>query len=377
MQVDVAVISGDTISTIATNIAAAINASQGKLKRLCVTAAAGGGGGAVVTITHRHVGTRGNLVTVRQKVGVGITGTTFTLVGNLGTVQAGTGDDTLTAALATLVSSTYKYYAPANVVSTQLQAIQTQLTTMAGPLQGKRQTCVYASQASLGTATTQAELLNENRMQGVWHKNSETLPGCIAASVAAYRSVAESVQISANHDGVDFFTTIGAQFAASDWPTDAVKASALDVGLTPLAVNPITKHVTLVRSITTHSNDSGGNPDTRTLDTTKVVVADDFADTLASAVPSNFPNLNLVDDPVDSTDDELPPGCTRPAEIKKFCAGIARSFQNLGHITDLDTDLTSWAFNLASNSPGRVNATMPITVISGFHAFSGQIRQVG
>lgn len=373
VQVDVAVLSGDSAITIATNIAAAINGAGGKLRKLIVTAA--NGGTAVVTITHRHVGTRGNLVLLRQKVGVGITGSTFTLGG--AALAGGTGDETLTAALATLASSTYKYYAPAQYTTGLLQAVQTQLTTMAGPLQGRRQTAVYATAASLATATTQAQTLNEARMQGVWHKDSETLPFCIAAAVAAVRSVREGDQISVNLDGTDLFPVVKAQPAASSWPSQSAQASALDVGLTPLGVNPTTGHVSIVRSITTHSLDGSSNPDTRVLDTTKVVVPDDLADTLSTAVPSNFPNLNLVDDPVDSTDDVLPPGCTRPSEVKKFCAGIARSYQDLGHITNLDEDLAAWAFNIAANTPGRVNGTMPITVVTGFHQFSGSVRQIG
>lgn len=370
VQIDVAITSGDAIATQATNIANAINGSLGSRRRLLVTASAALG---VVTITFRQIGTRGNLCTVRQIVGLGITTSTYTLSG--ATLSGGTGDDTLTAALAAVASSTYKYYANAHVNTAQLQLVQTQLTTMAGPLQGRRQLSVYASRATLAVATTQVQTLNENRMQCIWHKNSETYPGIIAAVWAAYRSVAESRKISANHDSTDLFPYVLAQPTLSDQPTDVVKGSALDVGLTPLGVDARTKHAYVVRSITTHSQASS-NPDTRTLDTTKVVVPDELADRLATALPSAFPNLNIIDDPVDSTDDDLPPGTTTPRKIKSFCAGIARTMQTEGHIVNFDNDYLSWAFNLAPASPGRVNATMPVSVISGLHQISASVLQV-
>ena len=371
VQVDVAVASGDVIGTIATNIAAAINGSGGKLKTLGVTAAAVLG---VATVTARHNGTRGNLITIRQKVGTGITGSAFTLSGAL--LSGGTGTDSLTAALATAVTQKYSYYVAAQADTATLQLLQTQLTTMAGPLTGKRQVAVYGSRDTLATATTQVQTLNENRMQAVWQKNSETLPGVMAAAFAAHRSVSEGQKISANHDGVDLFPYVLAPPTESDWADATTQGAALNVGLTPIGVDSRTKRPYIVRSITAHSQ-AGGAPDVRTLDTTKIVVPDLFADTLASGIPSEFPNLNLVDDPVDPGADELPPGTTTPARIKSFCISIARGLAAEGHLTDIDSDVKTWAFNMASaTSPGRVNATMSISVIDGFHQFSGAIRQI-
>lgn len=379
VRVDVAVYSGDSANTIASNVSAAIN---GLSRLLNVTASPSTN---TVVVTARHNGTRSNSIRVRYTAETSITGSTFAWSGS--TLSTGTGDDSLTAALATAATTREHLYASAHMVTSQLQAIQTQLNTMAGPLVGKRQQSVNISVAVLGTATTQAETLNAERMQLLWYPNSDSLPFLVVAAWCALRAQAEESSYSTNLSSfnptaVDLWTMIGdqtmvgPQASTTDYVTDSQAAAALDVGLTPVQVAPGTLHPYVPLSITTHSNDAGGNPDTRTLCTNYVTVPDAFADELAAYVPSAFPDLKLQDDPLDG-DDPLPPKVTTPGVVKAQVYTLyRRQFADKGHVKNSAIDFASWAFNLDSSNLNRLNATMSVTPAPWFTQFSGKVAQL-
>lgn len=379
VRVDVAVISGDSANSIAANINAAIN---GLSRFLNVTATVLAN---VVTVTARHNGTRSNNIRVRYTADSSITGSTFAW--SAATLTTGTGDDSLTAALATAATTREHLYAVAHQVTSQLQAIQTQLGTMAGPLVGDRQQAVSISVAVLGTATTQAETLNEERMQLLWMPTCDSLPFLVVAAWTALRAKAEEASPSANLSSfnptaVDLWTMIGdqtmvgPQSSSASYVTASQAGSALDVGLTPIMVTSGTLHPFVPLSITTHSNDAGGNPDTRTLCTNYVTVPDAFADEISVYVPTAFPDLKLDDDPVEG-DDPLPPNVTTPGVVKAQIFSLyKRQFSDKGHTKNADTDFLSWAFNLDTSNSNRLNATMPITPAPWFTQFSGQVAQL-
>lgn len=372
VEIPVSVLSGDLIGAQATNIAAEINA-KADLLNVSATAALG-----VVTITARHNGVRGNLIKIRKLIDSTITGSTYTL--SAATLTTGAGTDTLTAALATAATQRHYYYGLASVDTTAIQAVQTQCDTMAGPLVGRRQQFVWATHDTLGTATTQAEALNEERGQCLFANKFETLPCVIAACWTAMRSVHEGEELSVNlssfnPDKVDLYPAVKAPPAEADWLTDSSANSALDVGLTPLQVRATDKHVFLPLSITTHSNDSSGNPDTRTLTTNYVTVPDAFADEFVTWLPTAFVGMKLRDD-MTSGDDQLPPNCTTPGIIRSMWQDRARQlFDNAGHINSLDDDTPEWSFSLVSGNPNRVDAIMPITPSPWFTSVVGDIRQ--
>ena len=372
VKISVSVLSGDALGTVAANINAEINAKSSLLN---VTSAVLAG---VVTITARHNGTRGNLIKLRKVIDATVTGSTFTL--SAAALAGGAGVDALTTALAPAATARDHYYALASVDTTAVQAVQAQCDTMAGPLVGKRQVFVWASHDTLGTATTQVETVNEERGQCLWAYKFETLPCVIAAAWAAMRSVAESESISVNlssfnPDLVDLWPVVQAPPSEGDWATDSAANSALDVGLTPLQVRQGDKHPYIPLSITTHSNDSSGNPDARTLTTNYVQVPDLFADTFAAWLPSTFVGMKLRSDQ-ESGDDPLPPNVTTPGIVQAMWFDVARrDFENQGHINGLDDDGASWAFNLVSANPNRLNATIPITPAPWFTQASAQVRQ--
>jgi phage tail sheath gpL-like len=254
---------------------------------------------------------------------------------------------------------------------------------MAGPLVGRRQAAIFANVDSFGNATTLAETLNEERMQGVWMPTAASLPCVIAAAWCGRRASAESDSISSNlssfsPDLVDLWPIVVPQKDRGDWVTDTEAEAALQVGLTPVQVRDTDSHPFVPLSITTHSNDASGNPDTRTLTTNYQAVPDAVADELQVWFPSSFPNKLLKPDPADGTLDGLPNNATTPNTIKALAkARLRQVFDSpeLSHLENLDADYENWAFNVANGAPNRLNATMDITPAAWFTQVSGQVRQ--
>ena len=368
------VATGDSVATISQNIQ---NQIAAKTALLGVTSSVVTGTGTI-TITWRHNGTRGNACTLRKAVDPSVTGTTFNLSG--ATLATGSGTDSLTAAIATMANGIYHRIAVAQSDSANLILLKAHLGTMGGPLVGRREQAVFCTTASLGTATTLVQSsLNEPLMQALWHPSGEDIPGVVAAGWAATRAVAEAANPAVNLSSwnpsvVNASAFCNPQSDPSLYLGNSSAASALDVGLTPIQV-AADGTTFVVRSITTHSQDASGNPDWRVLDTVNVTVPQRWADDLSLLIPTEFEGKNLVDDPLDS-DDELPPTVTTPSVVRGFCVGHAQAWEKLGYLQQVEADTALWAFNLAANSNGRVNADMQIHPAQWFVQFSANVRSL-
>lgn len=373
VAVSVDVLSGDLIAAIAVKIRDQVNAQTDTLG---VTATASLG---VVTLTAKIAGLRGNQIKLRQVVDTAITGSAFTLSGAV--LTGGSGQDALTTALSTITPSKYDYIVPANIDSTALAALNTQIVTQAGPLFGRRQQAISCLQDTLGNTTTIADAINGAQSQLLWFPGCEYLQCQVSAAWAARRSIQEAASLGVNLStlngpAVDLYPVIKAPADAALFITDAQATSALDTGITPVYVRASDKHPVIVRSITTHNVDSSSNPDYRTLDTNKVTVPFGFADELATQFPDQFPNKQLVDDSALDGDDDVPANVTTPRLIQNWAFGVAKTFQNLGYLQSVATDVARWGFSKSTTSSGRCNATMPVTPTDWFVQFSAKIKQM-
>lgn len=371
--VQAAIYAGDTPTVAAASIAAAINA-QGP--NLCVTASASVG---VVTITYRHNGTRGNSVVLGVSWDTSITTQTYTLAGTvLGATTPGTGTDTLTAALQTAAVQDWDYIVPANIDQAAIVALQLFLRQQMGPLVRKRGQGVVGLVSAFGAATTIAQAVNDALVQVLWHKKGEDLPIVLASAWAANRAVREeqdpNVHLSSmNPDAVDMFPYATAPASMSDFMTPTEANAALDVGLTPLIIGAA-KHPMVALSITSHSQDATGAPDTRVLTTNMVSVTFAWMDVVDAFVPSNFAGMNIAEDPVDG--ERLPRKTTSPGIIKSYLANRFTDLSGFGQYLDNPAaDVERWAFNVDMTNKGRCNATMQLHPARWFTQFSYQAVQ--
>ncbi len=363
-QIDVPIASGDSVTVIAAAVRDAINAKTD----WPVTASAAVG---VCTVTARHKGPRGNHISLRATAaatGVGVTVATPYLA-------TGATSDDPQAVLDAAAPTKYSLIVCPYDDATNVAKFKTHVLAWADPLSGRRQQVVCASIGSLATTVTLAKTnVNSGRVQVVWHFNADDTPAMIAAAQAGLRAEEESADPAANLDGL-VLTGIKPQTNdVADRPLATELKSALDNGITPLAV-AAGGDVYLVRSITSRCTDAAGNADYSVLDTSKVTVPDFIADDIEVKFAGEFANFKLApDDPEGAPD----PGVVTPKMVRDWLYGLLTTYQDrdqlVVRVTELEPNLV---VEMATAPAGRINASIPVDVIEGFHQFAASVRQVG
>jgi phage tail sheath gpL-like len=210
--------------------------------------------------------------------------------------------------------------------STNLGLWQAQIDIQAGPLYGILQHAVYGTTSTLAAATTLSQTLNDQRLQAMWYLNGETAPWEMAGVFCAMRVAAEANDPDAIYDN-QLLPGVAPQSQTADVPSHATLVSALNNGVTPVGTNQ-SKQAFLVRSITAHSL-NGSNPDYSTLDTGAAVVPDFVLTTLLLYWQNNFaPNNPRVAPDLPANSPKYPPGVAYPSLWSAYANKILQDLSN-------------------------------------------------
>ena len=390
---DVAIASGDTVTTIATAVANAILADLS----LPVTAQFAAG---VLTITAKNVGPRGNAlpfvgyfvpangrpIKITTSSTSSTAGTTCTLSGNsthgqIYVMTGGTTADDVTAALASTITETYHRQAWAHVDSTNLALINTQMNTMAGVLSQRRQQCGASSNATAGTATSLATTINGYRTSIVWHRGSTTPPEETMAQLMAARLVGSGIlgieqsgeinDPACNLDGMTL-ATVEAPVEKADLPTDAQVEAALVAGVTPL-VPTDGGRMCIARSVVSHVL-TASQPDYSVFDTTDVSVPDYCADDMRSQFQKDFRAFKLGPRLADGQFVEAS-NITHAGLVRAWMKARLKSYEARGIIREVDARDASLVVEENAQVPGRLDSEAPTVPVPGFHIFGSNVRQ--
>lgn len=374
-KISVAVTSGDTINTQATALAAAIT----KLPDLPVTASASLG---VCTITLKHAGVRGNQWIIYQdKTSTTAPGTTTsTLAGGSAVTSgtnvngiffaSGTGTETMTAMLAVLREARYDRCAWAQNDATSLAAIATQCDAKAGPLEGRSEHNVVASNGTSAAAISLAQTtLNNARFQFCHMFEAETHPAEIAAAMCAKRAATEQATPCSGYDGYEFVTVAPHRFNGQI-PSRTTQQTQLDAGVSP--IKTVNGKASVVRAITTHCL-NGSTPDYRTIDVSQSVVPDYMADVLRLRwVSFVAQNPRVQDNPGEN--DPLPPaGVAYPDLWNSEIISVLRDEERRGTICQVSDNLPESEFN---DSAQRLMSRAPVVPTPINHAVGVLIPQL-
>lgn len=196
------------------------------------------------------------------------TGTTPTTAVFLGD---GSGLETYTALLATLVSSAYGRIALAANDATSLAAWSAQLTEYFAAPFNFLQNAVFATNSTLSAAMALSQsTLNSALFEQLWELNCETHPSRIAAAFGAVRAGME--QANPNQAYNDFaITTVAPQSQNADWPDQATRVAALNAGVSVCGSWMGDGYSRVARAIVTHCL-TDGNPDYSTFDVGQAIV---------------------------------------------------------------------------------------------------------
>jgi len=301
-QMSVRVNSGDLPATIATNVAAAINAKDW----LPVTASPSSG---VVTLTAKIAGISQGTATIgviRFRASMsGSIGTTVTTSGAfLGTGTAGADGTTteaanLTTALSAILGARYYDMAFSVNDSTSLTAIKNHIVSKSQPNPGMRSVGFVAWTGTSASGITLAQAKNYERLSFAWQLNSEHDHAELAAALAAVHQAEEEKDATFNFDGYRGTNAanwdILPAYATSDWPTPDDFNDAINGGLTPIGSDAAGSYI--VMAITSRSKNSAGTvADFRAAESHRISGADLVVDTQQIQYRQNFANKKLADD---------------------------------------------------------------------------------
>jgi phage tail sheath gpL-like len=399
-SVDVAIAASDSVTTIATNLATAINQQT----NWPVTAQFAAG---VVTITAKHTGVRGkniqfrvSLINSTQTVdavagslAATLAGSTLTLSGGtaVGTSSVGayvftggTTEETTTAALAAITAVRYQRIDLAQQTSTEIVRVANQVDTMAGVGTQLRQQVVAGCVDTYANVVTLANSLQRVRVSLGWSYDNPMGTGELAAGYNAGRLtgdaalggtlVGEVQDPNANLDGIRLAAT-KVPHARSDWPTRTQMNAALGAGVTPL--EPLdTGVLRITRAVTTRSEDDAGNPNYSVLDTSIVTTLDYEADALGALFEAWRAGKKLAPDPADGTLVKQA-GVVTPSGGKGLVHGFLKAEETAGRVIDVDDPdmLAALAVQIDPGNRGRVLANVPIRPTPGAHQVAAAIRQ--
>ena len=362
--------SGDTVTTIATAAAAAINA---KLD-WPITASSSVG---VVTVTAKQGGVRGNLIRIRAQLVSGTPSTTVTR-GTATALTSGAVADDYTTALATIAASRFYYIVSADCAdasdasasAANFSALVSQVTSQALPVTGIRQSVWGGHVGTVTNATTLAALaaVNNVRVQVALMPTADVTPAEIAAHLAGAVAVLEDGDPNYNHAGLGRTNAtaalwkLGAQSTQSAWLTRTQIKTCLNAGVTPIACDSRTQGSYVVKVITTKCLTSSV-ADYRVRNRQIVSTEDAYADDLVTKLALQFANKKLGDDPAPGQS-SLDANTTSPRAIKACVDQLTRDYGDLGRLRKVESDtIPNTNVGRDGSNTGRCNIRVPLYVV--------------
>lgn len=372
--VDTAVTTGDTVGTIATNVAAAVNS----MLDWAVTASPSSG---TVTLTSKQKGPRGNSIRFAGRM-QGVSVGTTSSAQSFANLSGGTTADVWTNALATINPHKFSYIASPGEDSTgsgNLGELVAQVVTNANPIPGIRQRVFGAFTGSLGAANTFAKNLNSPLADVVWQPNSNLTPGELAAYTAGAVCLGESQAVPLLN--WDYLGTtpktaslwqVSAPFDGSAPSRNDLK-SALMSGVSPVAT--LTGGASsLVSLITTYSQDPvTSNLDTRVRDHSIVTIMYIGADLIQTMVSQSFANKQAANDPPKG---QKPPTSqvVTPSILVSAVNKVLTRMNDNGLLQNLADSLA--ATQAVLNTPTQFGVLVQLQPISVAHQFAINLNQV-
>lgn len=359
-KVSIAIAAGDAIGTMATALAAAINAH----KDLPFTAAAALG---VVTWTARNKGTQGASIDIRANFGRG-EATPAGVVFAIATGTAGITDPTITAAIAAMGDEPFDAIVVPWTSATNRTALIAELTSRWGPqrmLDGLLFQAMTGSQGSLAAA---GAALNSPY---------ETIIGSRAPLQPVWERAAVYAAIVLRYGGEDParpFQTLALPGITAPAPTDrfsrAERELLLRDGISTSTVDA-NGVVCLERPITTYQTDASGADDPAYYDLNTLMTISYLRKSLRLRIGTKFPRHKLGNDGTNYA-----PGqpIVTPKVIRSEILAWFRELEEAGVVEGVDQFKADLQVERDESDPNRVNAILPPDIINQFRVFAAQIQ---
>jgi phage tail sheath gpL-like len=296
---------------------------------------ASSGGAGILTFTAKTKGPSGNDVAVRVRILDAGSGGTVNAAQSTGVVKlsGGTTEIDITNALTTISGTEYDYIVlccssadaeNAAGTSNPARAVAYIVSQNTG-LNAKLQQLIVCSNNSIAAAATAAVARNSEVLEFLNAPGAMSLPCEFSGAECGDRIDRVSLNPNPNRIGTQLAGLYGSLDPVGDNPTTPEIITSLNAGVTPFGYAPVTNALTLIRPITTHSKDTGGNLDRRVFDSNAVDAMYQYAKDLRAALPQEFFQVKIMRDRV-AGDEELPEGVVEERDVKAFLITRTTSF---------------------------------------------------
>ncbi len=358
-RVQVGVGSGDAAATIATNLAAAINADTS----LPVTATSATG---TVTLTARNAGEAGNGIDIRLNyygeatpAGVGVTITAM---------SGGTGNPDITAAIAAMGSEWYRWIAMPWTDTANIVALETEL---ADRYSAMRQIGGRAFAAIAGThaaVTTWGNGRNSPHVSVLGGQGSPTPPYEIAAIYCAVASQALAIDPARPLQTLEL-TGMLAPALADRW-TDTERNLALWDGISTYKVAQDGR-CRIEAAITQYQVNAAGVDDAAYLYVNTPETLETHRYNVRSEIGLRYPRHKLAMD-----SQPVPPGApiARPKDIKATLLAVYQREIDQGLMEDYEGYKATLHVEIDANNPTRVNVVDQPNLVNQLRVFANLVQ---
>jgi phage tail sheath gpL-like len=320
---------GEVLADIQARAVAFINQQS---KNLPVTASAGGAG--VVTLTFKVPGPWGNDVLFSAVLQNGTGGNVA--VSNSGQFTGGTTEPDFTTALNTISGTQYDFIllcvsnadADSSSATSNPGRAKTKVNSLNTGLLAKLQRVYLGATGALSAAKTGAIGRNDPVFEFPMCINGQGLPCELGATEMGDAMASVAIDPAANRIGNTLENFFGSANLVADTPTGANIEDALGNGVSIVSYNAQGTPI-IVRPISTHSQDSGGNPDRRAFDMSGTHGMYAVGNDIKVALPTRFPKAKLSKN-LAADADPLPAGVVEERDILAFLVERLRFWQAKG-----------------------------------------------
>ncbi|WP_020506059.1 phage tail sheath subtilisin-like domain-containing protein [Lamprocystis purpurea] len=356
----VAVDTGQAVATTATALAAAINGQSD----LPVTASAAAG---VVTVTARHKGEVGNGIDLRIGYAVGEAlpaGLTVVIAAGV----AGTGNPSVTDALAAIAGEPFYTLVMPWTDATNLAALESELDSRWGPLEQRTGHGFAAVSGTHAALIALGDARNSPHLSLLGTAGSPSLP---AEAAAAWAGVCE------------YYGSIDPARPLQSLALPGFLAPAVEQRFSRTERDLLLHHgistviygadgvAYLERVITTYQETPGGVADTALLDLETKWTADYIRYAVRARIATRFPRHKLADDGT-----RFGPGqaIATPRLIRAELIALFRDLEEAGLVEDAAGFAEGLQVVRSGSDPNRVNALLPPNLVNQFRVFAAAVQ---
>lgn len=363
VRVQALVLSGDAQNTIATALAAAINANAD----LPVTAAASTN---VVTVTAKNKGECGNQIDLRLNY-LGTLGGESTPAGvsiAIVAMASGATNPDIATAIAALPDEIYNFWIVPYSDAANLNKLDAELNDRWSPLRQLDGHALIAKAGSVSTVGTFGQTRNNPHVSCMDAAFNSPSPAYLWASATMGQ-----VAFSATNDPARPFNTLPLVGIlpppAADRRTITERNTLLYDGI---ATHVVTRDntVEIERLITTYQLDSASAPDSSYLDANILFNLSYIKQTFVARMRQRFSRVKLADD---GTITAAGQAVVTPKSVRGEIISLARDWQLLGLVDDIPSFIQLLLVERDITDRTRVNILLPPTLVSGLQILATQL----